>query len=123
MAISFPFPSGALRARMAVLGPSLRSDPIAFYDSRRRKSRAPPRSHGWVDGRATRVHAPRRRREAEERGSMTNERVGRAAGVVWAHLREREEKGSTLNELKRKVEGFTADEIVAAIGWLAREGK
>lgn len=54
---------------------------------------------------------------------MTNEQVGRAAGAVWAHLKERGEKGSTLYELKKKIDAFTADEIVAAIGWLAREDK
>ena len=52
---------------------------------------------------------------------MTEETIGKAAGIVWQHLSDSED-GVTLASLK-KLEGLRADEAVAAIGWLAREGK
>ena len=52
---------------------------------------------------------------------MTEETIGKAAGIVWQHLSDAEQ-GVTLASLK-KLEGLRADEAVAAIGWLAREGK
>ena len=54
---------------------------------------------------------------------MNNEKIGAAAGAVWGRLRDRGPDGLTINDLKRKTDGFTADEIVAGIGWLARENK
>ena len=52
---------------------------------------------------------------------MNVQRIGGAAGAVWARLHE-VEVGGTVSMLKR-IDGFTGDEIVAGIGWLAREGK
>jgi hypothetical protein len=48
--------------------------------------------------------------------------IGRAAGVVWQHLRQQGPAGASLASLKR-VRGLQGDEVLAAIGWLAREGK
>ena len=55
---------------------------------------------------------------------MHVDQIGMAAGAVWSKLSEETGEGSgyTLTQLK-KIGGFTSDEIVAAIGWLAREGK
>ena len=52
---------------------------------------------------------------------MTEKTIGKAAGIVWQHI-SNSEHGVTLASLKR-LEGLRADEAVAAIGWLAREGK
>ena len=54
--------------------------------------------------------------------TMETSRIGDAAGWVWQTLRENDD-GCSLSELKRLIEDFTADEIVAGVGWLAREGK
>ena len=53
---------------------------------------------------------------------MTVDRIGEAAGVVWNKLYAKGPKGVSLTELK-KLQGFTSEEIVAGLGWLAREGK
>ncbi len=47
--------------------------------------------------------------------------IGEAAGAVWEYLSETETR-CTLTALK-KIKGFKSDEIAAAVGWLAREGK
>ena len=48
--------------------------------------------------------------------------IGTAAGVVWERLRREGEAGVFLTDLK-KTPGLRADEVTAAVGWLAREGK
>ena len=53
---------------------------------------------------------------------MNEERIGLAAGLLWERLRESGEDGLTLTSLK-KASGYRPDEVVAALGWLAREGK
>lgn len=53
---------------------------------------------------------------------MTHETIGKAAGIIWQHLSERGETVVTLGSLK-KIPGVRADEAMAAVGWLAREGK
>lgn len=53
---------------------------------------------------------------------MNTERIGKAAGVVWKKLHSKGERGITMTELK-KTSGFTAEELMAGMGWLAREGK
>jgi hypothetical protein len=53
---------------------------------------------------------------------LTPDRIGDVAGVVWERLRKNEGKGCTVTELK-KIRGCTGDEVLAALGWLAREGK
>ena len=53
---------------------------------------------------------------------MTDETIGKAAGVIWQHLSDRRETAVTLRSLK-KIPGIRADEAMAAVGWLAREGK
>lgn len=53
---------------------------------------------------------------------MNSERIGQAAGVVWKRLYSRGMTGIPLADLK-KVPGFTGDELMAGLGWLAREGK
>ncbi len=55
--------------------------------------------------------------------AMNADKIGAAAGVVWERLRAKKDEGCTLSELKRKTPGFTADEVVAGVGWLSREGK
>ncbi len=52
---------------------------------------------------------------------MTDETIGKAAGIIWKHLNARGET-VTLGSLK-KIPGIGPDEAMAAIGWLAREGK
>jgi hypothetical protein len=59
---------------------------------------------------------------AEAASTLNAERIGKAAGAVWNKLHARAKDGVTLADLK-KVTGFTADEALAGIGWLAREGK
>jgi hypothetical protein len=54
--------------------------------------------------------------------SMEVKRIGEAAGAVWARLRKSDKNGVALGDLK-KVPGYTPDEALAGIGWLAREGK
>ncbi len=54
---------------------------------------------------------------------MNEERIGLAAGLLWERLRESGEDGLTLTTLKKKASGYRPDEVVAALGWLAREGK
>lgn len=53
---------------------------------------------------------------------MNHEKIGHAAGIVWNRLNEVESEGVTMTELK-KLPGLTTDEVVAAVGWLSREGK
>ena len=53
---------------------------------------------------------------------MTDETIGDAAGVVWQHLSDQRETAVTLGSLK-KIPGIRPDEAMAAVGWLAREGK
>ena len=51
---------------------------------------------------------------------MDNHKIGEAAGFIWHCLNE---SGTiSLGELKKSA-GFTADEIVAGLGWLSREDK
>jgi winged helix-turn-helix protein DUF2582 len=57
-----------------------------------------------------------------EASTLNAERIGKAAGAVWNKLHARAKDGVSLTDLK-KVTGFTADEALAGIGWLAREGK
>ncbi|MBI4585363.1 MAG: winged helix-turn-helix domain-containing protein [Planctomycetes bacterium] len=53
---------------------------------------------------------------------MNEESIGKAAGTVWKFLRENGAQGVSLSALK-KVQGLKADDVMTAIGWLAREGK
>ena len=53
---------------------------------------------------------------------MTANSIGLAAGAIWRKLHEKGTTGVTFGDLK-KISGFSADEIVAGTGWLAREGK
>ena len=53
---------------------------------------------------------------------MTPERIGQAAGALWKRLHAKGQEGLPFTELKR-LPGFTPDEAVAGLGWLAREGK
>jgi hypothetical protein len=53
---------------------------------------------------------------------MNTEKIGQAAGAVWKKLHGKGTTGLSLLELK-KVPGFTAEETMAGLGWLAREGK
>ena len=53
---------------------------------------------------------------------MNAEKIGQAAGTIWKELHEQGSDGLTLTDIK-KLEGFTADEALSGIGWLAREGK
>lgn len=53
---------------------------------------------------------------------MDHEKIGQTAGVVWQFLRESAPSGTSMASLK-KIDGIKSDEAVAAIGWLAREGK
>ncbi|MEM7231395.1 MAG: winged helix-turn-helix domain-containing protein [Planctomycetota bacterium] len=56
---------------------------------------------------------------------MDSSKIGTAAGAVWTTLHEAP-KGCTMSQIKNRVkksDGYTADEVAAAIGWLAREDK
>jgi winged helix-turn-helix protein DUF2582 len=53
---------------------------------------------------------------------MNSERIGQAAGAIWTRLHAKGATGLSLTEMK-KVPGFSADEALLGIGWLAREGK
>jgi len=53
---------------------------------------------------------------------MSSEKIGQAAGAIWTKLHDKGTTGLGLTDLK-KVAGFTQDELLAGIGWLAREGK
>ncbi len=53
---------------------------------------------------------------------MTTDRIGQAAGSIWQKLHEKGTAGLLLADLK-KITGFTTDEALAGLGWLAREGK
>ena len=53
---------------------------------------------------------------------MNAERIGQAAGAIWRKVHEKGLSGVAFTELK-KLTGFTTDEVLAGIGWLAREGK
>lgn len=52
---------------------------------------------------------------------MTAQDIGQAAGSLWARLSDMPD-GATLSALK-KTPGIRSEEAVAAVGWLAREGK
>jgi hypothetical protein len=54
--------------------------------------------------------------------SMSTDRIGQAAGAIWKKLHEKGGTGTAFADVK-KLTGFTQDEILAGIGWLAREGK
>ncbi|MGH9362860.1 MAG: winged helix-turn-helix domain-containing protein, partial [Thermoanaerobaculia bacterium] len=53
---------------------------------------------------------------------MNTSSIGEAAGRVWQHLAGQEEKGCTLSKLE-KLQGVDPRTALAAVGWLAREGK
>ena len=53
---------------------------------------------------------------------MTDDRIGEAAGLIWEYLSSRGDATATLGSLK-KIPGVRADMAMAAVGWLAREGK
>jgi dTDP-glucose pyrophosphorylase len=53
---------------------------------------------------------------------MDSTSIGRAAGLVWKHLVERRGRPATLSEIQ-KLKGVASSEALAAVGWLAREGK
>jgi hypothetical protein len=53
---------------------------------------------------------------------MNVDKIGQAAGAVWKKLHDKGSSGIAFADLK-KVTGFTADEVLAGLGWLAREGK
>ena len=53
---------------------------------------------------------------------MNEESIGRAAGILWKYLSETE-KPVSVSALKKKFQKLKSDEVIAALGWLAREGK
>ncbi|MBI4605438.1 MAG: winged helix-turn-helix domain-containing protein [Planctomycetes bacterium] len=53
---------------------------------------------------------------------MTTEKIGQAAGAIWKRLHEKGTSGLFITEVK-KIPGFGTDELLAGVGWLAREGK
>jgi hypothetical protein len=53
---------------------------------------------------------------------MNAEKIGQAAGTIWKKLREQGSDGLSFTDIK-KLPSFTAEEALAGIGWLAREGK
>jgi NDP-sugar pyrophosphorylase family protein len=48
--------------------------------------------------------------------------IGQAAGIIWKYLAEHNDRPPTIAELQ-KLKGVGANDAVAAVGWLAREGK
>jgi hypothetical protein len=53
---------------------------------------------------------------------MNAERIGQAAGAIWNQLHLKGTGGISFAEVK-KLSGFTIEEAMAGLGWLAREGK
>jgi len=53
---------------------------------------------------------------------MDTTTIGHAAGVIWKVLSEEKEDGSTLAKIQ-KLKGVNQSDALAALGWLAREGK
>jgi hypothetical protein len=53
---------------------------------------------------------------------MNAERIGQAAGSIWQRLHGKGCSGISFSDLK-KLAGYTPDEAMAGVGWLAREGK
>ena len=53
---------------------------------------------------------------------LNEERIGKSAGLLWATLRENGDEGLSVTRI-RKIPGLKGDEAIAALGWLAREGK
>ena len=53
---------------------------------------------------------------------MNAERIGQAAGSIWQRLHGKGCTGIPFADLK-KLPGYTPDEAMAGVGWLAREGK
>jgi hypothetical protein len=53
---------------------------------------------------------------------MNTERIGQAAGAIWKKLHTKGLDGVSFADLK-KLPGFTPEEAMAGLGWLAREGK
>jgi hypothetical protein len=58
--------------------------------------------------------------EAPSQRGMSNEMIGNTAGEVWRVLSER--GGQTLAGLKKSVDA-PDDQVMLAVGWLAREEK
>lgn len=54
--------------------------------------------------------------------TMNIDKIGQAAGALWRKLHEKPSGGIAFADLK-KIPGFTQDEVLAGVGWLAREGK
>jgi NDP-sugar pyrophosphorylase family protein len=48
--------------------------------------------------------------------------IGQAAGIIWKYLATHNDRPATIAELQ-KLKGVGANDAMAAIGWLAREGK
>ena len=53
---------------------------------------------------------------------MNAEKIGQAAGAVWKKLHDKGVSGVAFADLK-KITGYTSDDILVGLGWLAREGK
>ncbi len=53
---------------------------------------------------------------------MNQESIGKASGMIWNRLNDSGLEGVSFATLK-KISGLRSDEAVAALGWLAREGK
>ena len=52
---------------------------------------------------------------------MNTTSIGHAAGLIWKALSD-DREGVTLAKLQ-KIKGVTQNDALAALGWLAREGK
>jgi hypothetical protein len=57
---------------------------------------------------------------APSQRSLSSEHIGEVAGEVWGLLAEKDEQ--TLAVIKKSIDAPT-DLVMAALGWLAREGK
>ena len=57
---------------------------------------------------------------ARSAGAFSNEEIGHVAGEVWVVLSR--DGGMTIASLKKSV-AAPSDLVMAAVGWLAREGK
>ena len=55
-----------------------------------------------------------------EKSDWSNDEIGRAAGELWHALSDG--RGQSLAELKKAIDS-PPDLVLAAVGWLAREGK
>jgi hypothetical protein len=82
--------------------------------AKKKKSAAESRGNGAVAKKRVKIPKP-----PVQPPSLTNDSIGDTAGKVWHALAD---KPLTVSALKKSV-GAPDEVVLAALGWLAREGK